>query len=122
MNELLDSFFGCTIEVSYQCIEPYDIIDNIIITPLPFITLVDALQLVNTAPDITLVSCFGSSSGELPVLQLRVKFWVSDPGRLTEEYTRYHVVLQLRRLLAAGEMPAPPTTAVLLASYALQCE
>ncbi|KAF2361133.1 FERM central domain [Trinorchestia longiramus] len=59
---------------------------------------------------------------ELPVLYFRVKFWVTDPGRLTEEYTRYHVTLQLRCLLADGTLPAPDTTAALLASYALQCE
>ena len=56
------------------------------------------------------------------MLYFRVKFWVSDPGRLTEEYTRYHVVLQLRRLLTDQVLPTPPTTAALLASYALQCE
>ncbi|XP_042217497.1 tyrosine-protein phosphatase non-receptor type 4-like isoform X3 [Homarus americanus] len=58
----------------------------------------------------------------LPVLYFRVKFWVSDPGKLTEEYTRYHVFLQLRRDVLEGRLGAQPSTAALLASYALQSE
>ncbi|KAI1703464.1 FERM central domain-containing protein [Ditylenchus destructor] len=60
----------------------------------------------------------------------RVKFYVSDPGRLIEEYTRYHVYLQLRRDLLDGklvsEQEASTSTglevAALLGSYALQSE
>ncbi|XP_069157814.1 tyrosine-protein phosphatase non-receptor type 4 isoform X5 [Procambarus clarkii] len=58
----------------------------------------------------------------LPVLYFRVKFWVSDPGKLTEEYTRYHVFLQLRRDVLEGRLGVQPSTAALLASYALQSE
>ncbi|KAK8727853.1 hypothetical protein OTU49_009486 [Cherax quadricarinatus] len=58
----------------------------------------------------------------LPVLYFRVKFWVSDPGKLTEEYTRYHVFLQLRRDILEDRLGAQPSTAALLASYALQSE
>ncbi|XP_070000896.1 tyrosine-protein phosphatase non-receptor type 4 isoform X2 [Penaeus vannamei] len=58
----------------------------------------------------------------LPVLYFRVKFWVSDPGKLAEEYTRYHVFLQLRRDVLEGRLSTPPSTAALLASYALQSE
>ncbi|XP_050686628.1 tyrosine-protein phosphatase non-receptor type 4-like isoform X3 [Eriocheir sinensis] len=58
----------------------------------------------------------------LPVLFFRVKFWVSDPGKLAEEYTRYHVFLQLRRDVMEGRLVAQPSTAALLASYALQSE
>ncbi|XP_071513326.1 tyrosine-protein phosphatase non-receptor type 4 isoform X3 [Panulirus ornatus] len=58
----------------------------------------------------------------LPVLYFRVKFWVSDPGKLTEEYTRYHVFLQLRRDIMEGRLLTQPSTAALLASYALQSE
>ncbi|KAK3858282.1 hypothetical protein Pcinc_035520, partial [Petrolisthes cinctipes] len=58
----------------------------------------------------------------LPVLYFRVKFFVSDPGKLTEEYTRYHVFLQLRRDVLEGRLLAQPSTVALLASYALQSE
>ncbi|XP_066977518.1 tyrosine-protein phosphatase non-receptor type 4 isoform X20 [Macrobrachium rosenbergii] len=58
----------------------------------------------------------------LPVLYFRVKFWVSDPGKLTEEYTRYHVFLQLRRDILDGRLSTPASSAALLASYALQSE
>ena len=35
--------------------------------------------------------------GVTPVtLHFRVKFYVTDPSRLHEEYTRYHVYLQVR--------------------------
>ncbi|KAI1704687.1 FERM central domain-containing protein [Ditylenchus destructor] len=60
----------------------------------------------------------------------RVKFYVSDPGRLIEEYTRYHVYLQLRRDLLEGKLvseeEASTSTglevAALLGSYAVQSE
>ncbi|CAL4090418.1 unnamed protein product [Meganyctiphanes norvegica] len=58
----------------------------------------------------------------LPILHFRVKFWVSDPGKLMEEYTRYHVFLQLRRDILEGRLYSPPSTQALLASYALQSE
>uniref|UniRef100_A0A670K3G2 protein-tyrosine-phosphatase n=1 Tax=Podarcis muralis TaxID=64176 RepID=A0A670K3G2_PODMU len=50
-------------------------------------------------------------------LNFRVKFFVSDPNKLQEEYTRYHVlVIFPHRLLC------PYNTAALLASYAVQSE
>merc|ERR1712106_724622 len=39
-----------------------------------------------------------------------------------EEYTRYHVFLQLRRDVLEGRLYSPPSTQALLASYALQSE
>ena len=69
----------------------------------------------------------------------RVKFYVTDPSRLQEEYTRYHVYLQVKnptqiqpgekfpnvmsqvkRDLATGRLIAPISTVCLLASYAVQ--
>ena len=50
----------------------------------------------------------------------RVKFFVSDPSKLHEEYTRYHFVLQLRRDVLEGLLPVPPNTACLLASFVVQ--
>ncbi|XP_076057001.1 tyrosine-protein phosphatase non-receptor type 4-like isoform X2 [Oratosquilla oratoria] len=58
----------------------------------------------------------------LPVLYFKVKFWVSDPGKLAEEYTRYHVFLQLRRHVLEGRLDVPKSTGALLASYAVQSE
>jgi len=53
-------------------------------------------------------------------LHFRVKFYVTDPSRLQEEYTRYHVYLQVKRDLATGRLVAPISTVCLLASYAVQ--
>ena len=58
----------------------------------------------------------------LPVLHFRVKFWVTNPGKLAEEYTRYQMVLQLRKDICSGLLPTPTSTATLLASYVLQAE
>lgn len=55
-------------------------------------------------------------------LNLRVKFFVSDPSKLQEEYTRYQYFLQLRQDVLTGRLPCPYNTAVLLASYAVQSE
>ncbi|XP_043227640.1 tyrosine-protein phosphatase non-receptor type 4-like [Amphibalanus amphitrite] len=52
----------------------------------------------------------------------RVKFYVGDPSKLHEEYTRYHFCLQLRRDVLEGLLPVPPNTACLLASFVLQAE
>lgn len=51
----------------------------------------------------------------------RVKFYVSDPSKLQEEYTRYHLYLQLRKDILYGRLIVSPSTACLLASYAVQC-
>uniref|UniRef100_A0A673HNC4 Tyrosine-protein phosphatase n=1 Tax=Sinocyclocheilus rhinocerous TaxID=307959 RepID=A0A673HNC4_9TELE len=53
-------------------------------------------------------------------LRYRVKFFVSDPSKLQEEYTRYLYFLQLKQDILSGRLPCPQNTAVLLASYAVQ--
>ncbi|XP_067271769.1 tyrosine-protein phosphatase non-receptor type 4b isoform X1 [Pseudorasbora parva] len=55
-------------------------------------------------------------------LRFRVKFFVSDPGKLQEEYTRYLYFLQLKQDILSGRLPCPQNTAVVLASYAVQAE
>ena len=46
---------------------------------------------------------------------------VSDPSRLQEEMTRYHVYLQVKKDLAEGRLAgAPFSTICLLTSYAAQ--
>ncbi|VDK73609.1 unnamed protein product, partial [Anisakis simplex] len=55
-------------------------------------------------------------------LFFRVKFYVNDPAKLVEEYTRYHVFLQLRKDLIEGRLACPEGTAALLGSYAAQSE
>ncbi|XP_049863028.1 tyrosine-protein phosphatase non-receptor type 4 isoform X2 [Schistocerca gregaria] len=52
----------------------------------------------------------------------RVKFYVSDPSKLQEEYTRYHFFLQVRQDILQGRLQLPPSTACLLASYIVQSE
>lgn len=55
-------------------------------------------------------------------LYFRVKFYVSDPSKLQEEYTRYHFYLQIRHDIVQGRLQLPPSTACLLASYTVQSE
>ncbi|KAF4521553.1 hypothetical protein B566_EDAN001273 [Ephemera danica] len=55
-------------------------------------------------------------------LYFRVKFYVTDPSKLQEEYTRYHFFLQLKRDILDGKLIVPSSTACLLASYAVQCK
>ncbi|XP_051978355.1 tyrosine-protein phosphatase non-receptor type 4b isoform X2 [Xyrauchen texanus] len=55
-------------------------------------------------------------------LMFRVKFFVCDPSKLQEEYTRYLYFLQLKQDILTGRLPCPQNTAVLLASYAVQAE
>ncbi|GAB1603054.1 tyrosine-protein phosphatase non-receptor type 4-like isoform X2 [Argonauta hians] len=52
----------------------------------------------------------------------RVKFYVSDPSKLGEEYTRYHFFLQLKKDLLEGRLACPHSTSALLSSYAIQSE
>lgn len=54
-------------------------------------------------------------------LYFRVKFYVSDPSKLQEEYTRYHLYLQVRQDILQGRLQVSPSTACLLASYTAQC-
>jgi len=59
--------------------------------------------------------------GITPVtLHFRVKFYVTDPSRLHEEYTRYHVYLQVKKDLSTGRLIAPISTVCLLTSYSVQ--
>ncbi|XP_057361688.1 tyrosine-protein phosphatase non-receptor type 4 isoform X5 [Manis pentadactyla] len=55
-------------------------------------------------------------------LNFRVKFFVSDPNKLQEEYTRYQYFLQIKQDILNGRLPCPYSTAVLLASFAVQSE
>nr|XP_023021973.1 tyrosine-protein phosphatase non-receptor type 4 [Leptinotarsa decemlineata] len=55
-------------------------------------------------------------------LHFRVKFYVSDPSKLQEEYTRYQFYLQLRRDILEGKLQLASSTAILLASYTVQSE
>lgn len=55
-------------------------------------------------------------------LYFRVKFYVSDPSKLQEEYTRYQFYLQVRRDILEGRLILAPSTACLLASYTVQCK
>ncbi|XP_064647817.1 tyrosine-protein phosphatase non-receptor type 4-like isoform X4 [Lineus longissimus] len=52
----------------------------------------------------------------------RVKFYVSDPSKLHEEYTRYHFFLQVKKDILEGRLKVPISTAASLASYAVQSE
>ncbi|XP_058830925.1 tyrosine-protein phosphatase non-receptor type 4 [Topomyia yanbarensis] len=62
-------------------------------------------------------------SGEsCPVLAFRVKFYVTDPSRLHEEYTRYQFYLQIKRDIFQEKLPVGLNTACLLASYTVQSE
>lgn len=60
----------------------------------------------------------GNSHGPL---YFRVKFYVSDPSKLIEEYTRYQFYLQVRRDILEGRLQLATSTACLLASYTVQC-
>ncbi|XP_022117969.2 tyrosine-protein phosphatase non-receptor type 4 isoform X1 [Pieris rapae] len=53
---------------------------------------------------------------------LSVRFYPPEPCRLAEEFTRYLLCLQLRKLLLDGRMIAPRNTALLLASFTVQAE
>ncbi|KAK6744528.1 hypothetical protein RB195_011320 [Necator americanus] len=55
-------------------------------------------------------------------LCFRVKFYVSDPSKLTEEYTRYHFFLQIRLDILEGRLRSTEGSLALLASYAVQSE
>lgn len=56
------------------------------------------------------------------IFNFRVKFFVTDPSKLQEEYTRYHYFLQLRNDILEARLPCPHNTAALLASYIVQSE
>lgn len=50
------------------------------------------------------------------------QFFVSDPSRLQEEFTRYQFYLQIKRNILLGQLPCSSNTQCLLASYTVQCE
>lgn len=55
-------------------------------------------------------------------LYFRVKFYVVDPSKLQEEYTRYHFFLQIKRDILDGKLVCPIGVSTLLGSYAVQSE
>lgn len=55
-------------------------------------------------------------------LYFRVKFYVTDPSKLQEEYTRYHFFLQIKKDILDGKLACPPNVSTLLGSYAVQSE
>ncbi|CAF97207.1 unnamed protein product, partial [Tetraodon nigroviridis] len=55
-------------------------------------------------------------------LSFRVKFFVTEPSKLQEEYTRYLYFLQIKQDILTGRLLCPHNTAALLASYAVQSE
>ncbi|KAE9553164.1 hypothetical protein FO519_003643 [Halicephalobus sp. NKZ332] len=55
-------------------------------------------------------------------LFFRVKFYVSDPSKLIEEYTRYQMYLQLRKDIFEGRLQCTDEEVILLGSYAAQSE
>ncbi|KAK9883579.1 hypothetical protein WA026_001755 [Henosepilachna vigintioctopunctata] len=55
-------------------------------------------------------------------LYFKVKFYVSDPSKLQQEYTRYQFYLQIKKDILEEKLILPPSTAILLASYMLQSE
>ncbi|XP_059613922.1 tyrosine-protein phosphatase non-receptor type 4 isoform X1 [Phlebotomus argentipes] len=57
-----------------------------------------------------------------PSLYFKVKFFVTDPSRLQEEYTRYQFYLQIKRDILRGKLQCSLNTACLLASYTVQAE
>ena len=60
--------------------------------------------------------------GMTPVatLYFRVKFYVTDPSRLKEEFTRYQVYMQVKKDISEGRLSAPLSTICLLTSYVVQ--
>uniref|UniRef100_H3AZ85 FERM domain-containing protein n=1 Tax=Latimeria chalumnae TaxID=7897 RepID=H3AZ85_LATCH len=71
------------------------------------------------ATSVTLMMSVFILGGSPHSLNFRVKFFVSDPNKLQEEYTRYQYFLQLKQDILTGRLPCPYNTAALLASYAV---
>ncbi|XP_049290239.1 tyrosine-protein phosphatase non-receptor type 4 isoform X1 [Anopheles funestus] len=70
----------------------------------------------------TTVRSHADGGPHVPLLLFRVKFYVTDPSRLHEEYTRYQFYLQIRRDVYQGRLPVTLNTACLLASFTVQAE
>lgn len=56
------------------------------------------------------------------MFRFRFQFYVTDPSRLQEEYTRYQFYLQIKRDIFQAKLTCPLNTACLLASYTVQCK
>ncbi|KAK2564770.1 Tyrosine-protein phosphatase non-receptor type 4 [Acropora cervicornis] len=56
------------------------------------------------------------------IFYFRVRFFASDPSKLSEDITRYQFYLQIKRDLLTGRLPCLYDTAAELASYVLQGE
>ncbi|XP_026471703.1 LOW QUALITY PROTEIN: tyrosine-protein phosphatase non-receptor type 4-like [Ctenocephalides felis] len=57
-----------------------------------------------------------------PVLYFKVKFYVTDPSQLLDEFTRYQLYLQVRKDILSQKLPVSHNMACLLASYTVQAE
>jgi tyrosine-protein phosphatase non-receptor type 4 len=55
-------------------------------------------------------------------LYFRVKFYVQDPSKLQEEWTRYHFFLQVKNDILRNRLPVSEDMAVYLSAYAAQSE
>merc|ERR1712223_1870309 len=68
------------------------------------------------------INCNGQKTGVTPVatLYFRVKFYVTDPSRLKEEFTRYQVYMQVKKDISEGRLNAPMSTICLLTSFVVQ--
>ncbi|XP_064181421.1 tyrosine-protein phosphatase non-receptor type 3 isoform X2 [Anguilla rostrata] len=55
-------------------------------------------------------------------LSFRVRFYISDPNSLQHEQTRHLYFLQIRNDIREGRLGCPLSSAVVLASYAVQAE
>ena len=64
----------------------------------------------------------GQKAGVTPMatLYFRVKFYVTDPSRLKEEFTRYQVYMQVKKDISEGRLSAPLSTICLLTSFVVQ--
>ena len=47
---------------------------------------------------------------------------MSDPSKLIEEYTRYHLFLQIRHDILDGKLIYPHSVLIKLCSYVVQCK
>uniref|UniRef100_A0A182SL86 protein-tyrosine-phosphatase n=1 Tax=Anopheles maculatus TaxID=74869 RepID=A0A182SL86_9DIPT len=79
-------------------------------------------QLNDARASTTVVRQHADGGPHVPLLLFRVKFYVTDPSRLHEEYTRYQFYLQIRRDVYQGRLPVTLNTACLLASFTVQAE
>ncbi|XP_062842012.1 tyrosine-protein phosphatase non-receptor type 3 [Trichomycterus rosablanca] len=67
--------------------------------------------------------CKKQFKGSAPFyLIFRVRFFISDPNSLQHEQTRHFYFLQIRKDIREGRLKCPLSSAVVLASYAVQSE